>query len=251
MKNIFRRSKSPHTTKEMVEMVHNEFYTAGEEAVREAKSILISSSEETVKKVASLAEYGFSNAKECVEHKEKQRIQHKAKDIAEALQHFSILHPQYKFIPKNKVEDICKKHSLVVGPVNLYKGFVPRKNLLEIEKFFFTKNDINWEYREEFHGYGFHHYSNIISEEEYKRLSKEERDFGGREYSLREGRKRLIIAAPEKDMKTDWHTKKGNFLVPDPIVMVELSYKSIEIYCIITAWGDEASDENVINQKMN
>jgi hypothetical protein len=57
------------------------------------------------------------------------------------------------------------------------------------------------------------------------------------------------ICAPIKDMDTKGMRLFGTKLVnyPDPVVLfpVEMGY------IIVTAWGDEASDENVVNQNFN
>jgi hypothetical protein len=57
------------------------------------------------------------------------------------------------------------------------------------------------------------------------------------------------ICAPIKDMDTSGMRLINNKLVyiPDPVVLfpVELGY------IIVTAWGDEASDENVVNADLN
>jgi len=60
------------------------------------------------------------------------------------------------------------------------------------------------------------------------------------------------IAAPEKDMEiSSLYEKKGWRIFkktpPDPVVFCKVRGG----YLIITAWGDEASDEEVVNQKMN
>lgn len=59
----------------------------------------------------------------------------------------------------------------------------------------------------------------------------------------------LKICAPEKDMDIpSTHTKTGNFIiekiyVPDPVVLQPVKGGFI----IVAAWGDEASDDLVIN----
>lgn len=57
----------------------------------------------------------------------------------------------------------------------------------------------------------------------------------------------LKICAPIKDMDvTDHKLVDGWKLeVPDPIVLAQKSFKGIKGYYIVTAWGDEANDEEV------
>lgn len=64
----------------------------------------------------------------------------------------------------------------------------------------------------------------------------------------------LIICAPEKDMDTkgkkkigfQWLTQK-TITFPDPVVLKPIKGG----FLILTAWGDEASDELVVNHKFN
>lgn len=39
--------------------------------------------------------------------------------------------------------------------------------------------------------------------------------------------------------------------VPDPIVLKPVFYKDQKYYLIVTAWGLESTDQDVINEKMN
>jgi len=39
--------------------------------------------------------------------------------------------------------------------------------------------------------------------------------------------------------------------IPDPVVLCPVMYGSEKYYLIVTAWGKEASDKAVVNQKMN
>ena len=46
-------------------------------------------------------------------------------------------------------------------------------------------------------------------------------------------------------------TEKKVIPVPDPVVMQPVLFNDIEYYLIVTAWGEEASDVEVVNQIMN
>lgn len=178
---------------------------------------------------------------------------------------------------------------MVCGNIKDYKGFVPEKNLQEIENFKGVKpehNKISFdvltnvelslayeEYekvvnhaiknRHEFNitvndrlrpnlgallvdyknkigtfGIPSNTYPTIYSYQSYKTPNSND----------------LLICAPEKDMDTKGKTKVGFKLfevfkteIPDPVVLKPV----IGGYLILTAWGDEASDELVVNQKFN
>jgi hypothetical protein len=71
-------------------------------------------------------------------------------------------------------------------------------------------------------------------------------------------KKNFIIAAPLKDFDTNgMEVEKFKLIekkvipVPDPVVMQPVLYNNIEYYLIVTAWGEEASDVDVVNQIMN
>ena len=39
--------------------------------------------------------------------------------------------------------------------------------------------------------------------------------------------------------------------VPDPVVLAPINFNNTNLYCIVTAWGDEASDPLVVNESNN
>ena len=65
----------------------------------------------------------------------------------------------------------------------------------------------------------------------------------------------LEIAAPVKDFNMEGLEVKNNKIqkmqIPDPIVLKPVIFKGKKHYLIVTAWGEEASDEIVVNQQMN
>ena len=64
----------------------------------------------------------------------------------------------------------------------------------------------------------------------------------------------LKIAAPLKDMKKEGYKLKGRIFtkeIPDPVVLAPIKYENVGLYCIVTAWGDEASDPIVVNETSN
>jgi hypothetical protein len=65
----------------------------------------------------------------------------------------------------------------------------------------------------------------------------------------------LEIVAPLIDFNmTDSEIKDfkiSKIEIPDPIVLKPVYFNNQKHYLIVTAWGLEASDEIVVNQKMN
>lgn len=65
----------------------------------------------------------------------------------------------------------------------------------------------------------------------------------------------LEIAAPLKDFNMkDYELKDfklSKIEIPDPVVLQPVLFKNKKFYLILSAWGQEASDESVINNKFN
>jgi len=63
------------------------------------------------------------------------------------------------------------------------------------------------------------------------------------------------IVAPEKDFILDRSYFINEYhiadTIEDPVVLCPVSYKGDKYYLIVTAWGDEASDVNVVNERMD
>jgi hypothetical protein len=65
----------------------------------------------------------------------------------------------------------------------------------------------------------------------------------------------LNICAPLKDMNVQGYSLKGNRLIkdiPDPVVTkLKIHKNGTRCHIILTAWGDEASDPAIANEKLN
>jgi hypothetical protein len=245
MFNLFKSKKSQAAT---IEAIHNEFNSTGQRLLDEAKEIVAQSKVINEKKISKLGEFGFRATKE-VEDASKIIHQRERKlKLSNALEHFRVHFPQYKFITPDAALAICEKYNLVIGDVDRFKGFVPEKNLNQIERFFEVENEANTFYYRRYRS-GWHQYE--VNEKEYKTHASKKDDF---EYSYYKMRRGLLIAAPISQMNTKNAKLVNRILVnevPDPVVMTEVSHGDVKLYCIITAWGDEASDEIVVNQQMN
>jgi hypothetical protein len=274
--NWFKRKESSIGTDTMdviessypkvVQEIHREFFTAGDKLLATANKILADLHLNDSDKIKSLQSLGFSQAKEVAEHadiKKKRDVQEK---IAQAVQDFQAEYPMYKFITEDIAEKICKKYGLVLGVVNQYKGFVPAKNLAEIKQFFLNHPDDEFMHFKGYSGYTRGSYD-IISkkayeegvayqDQKYQRHAMNNTKFDTRfEPYYPRSKSELNICAPLSDMDTKGYELRGHKLVvkvPDPVVMLKKRHANGTMgYIIITAWGDEASDEMVVNQKFN
>jgi hypothetical protein len=65
----------------------------------------------------------------------------------------------------------------------------------------------------------------------------------------------LEIAAPLKDFDMKnmevKNYKVSEIEIPDPVVLKPVLFNKQKFYLIVTAWGEEASDELVVNHKFN
>ena len=249
---------------EAIEKIHNEFNNAGDIALAAAKEIIANTKIENEEKANSLKQFGFHATKEVVLSDKAKEVKAKKQKLANALEYYSFKYPMYKFIPRHIADNICKKYSLVIGDVGQYTGFVPEKNVKQITKFFETENEINTFYYISYGGWGMRPIQ--ISKKEYDahiesqgRIIIEYPPYLdgyaiGQQCYHHSQNSPLKIAAPLKDMKTEGYKLSGNIFVkeiPDPVVLAPLNYEGEEIYCIVTAWGDEASDEMVVNEISN
>ena len=247
------------STKELIEEIHETFYTEVDRLLESAK--LKESEESNIPEITDkgkrLSALGFVKTQIHQEYQnETNRLNiaknnNKIKDeIIEAINYFTQNYPQYKFITEESVKKICERYGLIYSTVDRYKGDVPEKNLQEIENFSIKEKDTL---------YYFRIFSSPFSNSITITGTEEELNFQYRTYKnssryISEVNKCLLeIAAPPSDFDTKGLEIKNFKLqeIPDPIVLHPVTYKNKKYYLIVTAWGLEASDELVINQKMN
>lgn len=241
-----------------VEMIHTAFNTESERLLREAKSVLENNVlDDVVKNKAGLAEQlGFTSIKEVVDKSAHDKVIQDNVRVVQAIQQASLYIPTHKWIPESSVKQICEKWGLVMGGVSMYKGFLPSKNLLEIQDF---KNKY----------YDKLHYASELrffgdTSVRFFRTEKECREYVNRRkvdpfthgvVDKLNSTDTLSICAPLKDMEVPRNATIENGYkireIPDPIVLARRDFEGIEGYYIVTAWGDEASDEMVVNQNNN
>lgn len=227
-----------------IEQIHHEFEIAGELILQEAIRIIQSTKIDNLLKVDRLKKLGFTSAEEVKMATEKIKQVEVSQSLAEKIQYYQFKYPLLKFITLEQLQNICSKYNLAYGEVSLYKGFVPDKNLKIIEEVY---SKIDEKDCQEKIGSISTHGSNKgqvewdggNSASRYKNIYKEFKTIHP-----------LIIAAPKNDFNMEGMEVKNYAItkrIPDPVVMQPV----IGGYLILTAWGDEASDENVVNQKLN
>lgn len=260
------------STEELIEEIHESFYTEVDKLLAEAN---VSNSLETDKqslidKCQRLRALGFTQTPEIVEaEKEIERLkalkkENEAKsDLIKAINYFSFKYPNYKFIAEDSVKKICQKYGLIYGPITLFRGVVPDKNLKHIEDFKVDEYDECYAVMRNNRFTRGSYIAEYISKP--KPIIRAAKDTLARieDYVYWNPYRNsdtivqspLEIAAPSKDFDTE-NMVVSNFQlakleIPDPVVLKPVIYNQNKYYLIVTAWGLEASDELVVNQKMN
>jgi len=241
-------TSKPKTVQEIVEEIHHSFNTAANKALEEANRI-IGNAAEIDPIIDQMRECGFSNVSKVKKGIEEKQILKLAKEEAELITYYQQTYPVYKFITKKQIQKICEKYGLVWGKSNRYKGDIPYKSMHEISTFK-IKNPIKEEdcvyYKEISHST--YIFPSQYSEYEYQ----QEAIRNGYTPSITRIYKdtTFTICAPVNDMDMTKAELKDHKIVdiPDPVVLYPVRGG---MYCIVSAWGPEASDEYVVNQKMN
>jgi hypothetical protein len=250
-----------------IEQVHHEFEIAGEKLYQEALKVLDENKIENKDKIERLRKIGFVNVKEVKEIEEKENKIKVSEETAKMIEYYKIRYPLNKFITKEQVETICQKYGLIYGEIIKYKGFVPEKNLNEIESFKLKDEDKELEL--EFRFGSADNPRSWYSLEELKKPNMFDNQgwYGNGETKkydesinagvpkndhcrYKEGPS-LFIAAPIKDFDIDKMEikdyKLSNKPVPDPVVMQKVKLG----FLLLSAWGEEASDPIVLNPISN
>jgi len=264
MMNLLKRKTQPaKTTNEVIQEIHDTFYSEVDRLLIAAglEKNLDTDKQWLIEKCQRLKTLGFSNTIEVKEaEKEIARLDalkeenKKNKTLYKAINYFSFKYPNYKFITEDSVKKICEKYGLVYGTVDRYTGTVPNSNLKHIESFKIDENDECWEEETI--------WATIDRSRDIKFVSKKHADANANNAScntpycyIRYRKSHLEIAAPLSDFNMDKHEVKNfkisKIEIPDPVVLKPVFYEDEKHYLIVTAWGLEASDELVVNQKLN
>jgi hypothetical protein len=251
MKQILNLFKKKIDTLKVIEEIHHAFYTEVDRLLESAK-ISNPVNEKIIKKAERLRKLGFIKTKE-VEIYIKSKMEEISKnERIELINYFSSKYPLYKLITKESVKSICNKYGLIYGPVNYYKGDVPDVNLRHIENFKISDNDKCFNV-ESFSSTWFTDYNAFLEQENRKKEYLKLGRINISRHIIEESP--LEIVAPVSDFDTTnmkiSDFKLSKIKIPDPVVLQPVFYKGEKHYLIVTAWGNEASDSLIVNEKMN
>jgi len=277
MFNLFKKEVPKTSYPAIVEEIHNEFYTAGDNILKEATCLLKELEQKDLTKGKRLASLGFGKTREAVSAIEAETKLATTKEIAELVVYYQTNYPNNKFITEEQVGKICEKYGLVCGDTTMYKGFVPESKVGEIEKFKVKDSDkciaILTGSRA---GDVWNEYIGYVSSSDIIGFWNENITQGGNatfdntgivknsfseNIKIHFGRYHTLtvqglsgiglkICAPLKDMEIGERQELKGYKIqdiPDPVVLQPVRGGFLVVAC----WGDEASDEIVVNQKMN
>lgn len=242
--------------------IHETFYTEVDRLLQEAgiKQSTETDKKDLINKATRLNNLGFGNAKDTIEGKQEinrisivEQQNKEKKELEETIRYFSFKYPHYKFITEESIKKICEKYNLVYATVDRYIGDVPDKNLKQIEEFSIKEEDICYMYERRFWAVDRNLSTSYGSKEQMEKLSG---NFNRSSDFLEiVSRCPLEIAAPLSDFNLRDHEVKDFKLskieIPDPVVFQPVVRNGKKYFLIVTAWGDEASDELVVNHKNN
>lgn len=260
MFKLFNKRKSAEpTTAEVIAQIHNEFDSAGEKLLQEAKAI--AEAPTNAEKGERLQRLGFNKSLPAEQLQKDRQARAQSGYIINRISYFAQWYPNHKFITEEVVQQICKKYGLLCGPADRYKGDVPEKNIQEMEKFVLREEDKEKQSNGLISGW--------VDMREFELTwdmpSALIESFDGRTQVIRRSRPAASfstnaefekvnpgfkICAPEKDFDTRGMIVDGYKLemhIPDPVVLQPVSGG----YLIVTKWGLEASDELLVNEKEN
>jgi hypothetical protein len=273
------------TTVEIIEEIHESFFTEVDKLLQAAKisNSLDTDKQALIEKCERLKQIGFTNTKEVKEAEtELARLEQLKKDneakknLIEAINYFTMKYPAYKFITEDSVRKICEKYNLIYGEISRYTGTVPDKNLKQLEDFKVLEEDECYVLEERTRGF-FMDATERTMRKEYRTFEKYKTSKEPKEPKEQQPDAYLLhlqmmqasnfhvrtidmkcpleIAAPQSDFNMTGMEVKNHKIqkidIPDPVVLKPVIFNNMKYYLIITAWGIEASDEIVVNQRMN
>jgi hypothetical protein len=226
-----------------VKQIHSAFDSASEKLYRKAaKNVSINFNR--IEKSSRLEKLGFTKSSECVEFPGKEDIP----------VYYRKKYPFLKFITREQLEEICEKYGLIYSEVFNYTGEIPEKNLREIESAQpldkedeFDGDFILVEKENELMDYRNSMMSNSIISSFLKMSILDKYNNKIRRYT-----EKLFIAANKeffdlKNMKNVKGTHEYVCAPKDPIVFRWCRGGIL----IISKWGDEANDAELVVPELN
>ena len=262
MFNLFSKVKAAFEPKmdtvAIIEAIHNEFDSSTDRLLKEAKEIL--SRDVSTAKGEELSNLGFVRSKASVQTREIIATKIEKEAVAKHIQYYQQQYPFNKFITEAEVERICNKYGLLCGEAEYYTGDVPDKNIKEISSFKLRNDECTK------HRCGWFKYGSMFNHSYYVSSNKQDGKYGyvtssrwgyeihsvadeTQDFHYEKQTFKICASVKDFDMNnmrvTDGYKLDKN--IPDPIVLQPVNGG----YLIVSKWGLEASDENLVNEINN
>jgi hypothetical protein len=231
-----------------VKQIHNEFYSANKLLLDESNRVIKAAFEsDEQQEIANRLSYmGFRRAANVGEPLD-------ALKLRDRINYYQQNYPLNKFINQETVQKICEKYGLYLCGTGDFIAEIPLKNQKDIVGFRVKEKDLTADVLYELTDWPFLPYRGQMGEEEEIRYIKDREDAQKRFDEMSQSEKEISgthmkVIATESQIDMRGKKKVGYQIVKDdPIVLQPVNGG----YLIVTAWGDEASDEMVVNEKMN
>lgn len=195
----------------------------------------------------TLIQLGLNNSKTYKDLSENISVNNNIENLNKDLELYNkiqIKHTDYRLIGIKNILSLCEKYDLYLGLMDQFVGTIPHSNLQDLKK----------------------HNDSVLNSKEFCRLSdKSAIEIGvynshnkyaivAPRYMFKENlievdRLILNIEKPKLKIKFEYHKPSLNL---DPIILAPVynprGYENVIMYQIVTAWGEEAEDDNVINK---
>ena len=252
VKQIKQAVKGPPTVTEIQEHI-----TLLVNNLLEEVGITVSKDMNTTDRARRIEALGFRSHQSVVELRTLTKDKAEANKIKEVVQYYSTTYPMYKYITKALLQRVCQKYDLVVGQASLFLADIPESNLINIENFKIRMCDTTLRNSDDYFT-GHNHMVNyndtkLVSYTEASEAIEQQSSHISSSYS-RYQQADLYVAATENmfNLKDSRVVNREIVRNPtDPIVLYPVQRNSVDGYLIITAWGPEASDPEVINETQN
>lgn len=250
----------------IVKSIHEDFDTASERAVQEARSIVDKSNRlNSHTELRDLSLLGFKNVKQVADWQKAEVDKARALETMRLVEKYSAENPNYKFITVEQVQAICEKYGLLCVPADRFKGGIPEKNMKEITEFYKTNPKVYYEKdRRTLSGHAsfdFSNTNNFYDEQQVNEIRRSvDRDYSRYRnfypfptdlgYSFTKVPTFVCATAQDIIVQNNDKVHGKVFMtqfIEDPIVLHFVK----EGFIIVSKWGPEGNDPSLINEKMN
>lgn len=225
--------------------IHAELYAKADVLLQEPAPFDLTEPEKTFR-ISSLMEMGFANQPEVLAYTERKQMfdaekeahQNDLQDHRNAMM-YRMKFPNYKFITQEQLDELCLKYDLSCRLTHDFIGDIPDKNVADMARF---KEEISRSKHKKEVG-------EIYRIAAPKKEFRQQNDWAIPNVQFINGRWVAEFNSPGgfSGVGSGGMQSFLRFLIDDPIVLAPVKHG----FLIVTAWGDEANDPDVLNEQFN